>query len=164
MSRPAVHQQRGHGKRWEGSVAGAPRPPWHDVGMIRFLVRLAITAVAIWAAASWLSGIVVDTNGHGGWASVGIYLLVALVFTLINTYIKPLVMLLSLPLLILTLGLFYLVVNALMLLLTSWVTTQLGWGLSVDGFWTAVGGAIVIAIVNWVLSALVPDQFDGQRH
>ncbi|WP_024795160.1 phage holin family protein [Tomitella biformata] len=128
-----------------------------------FLARVATTAVAIWAAASWLSGITVDTNDHGTWASIGIYLLVALVFTLINMYVKPLVTLLSLPLLILTLGLFYLVVNALMLLLAAWVTQKLGWGLEVDGFWTAVGGAIVIAIVNMVLSALIPDKIDGRR-
>lgn len=131
--------------------------------MISFLARLATTAIAIWAAASWLGGITVDTNGHGGWAAIGIYLLVALVFTLINTFVKPLVTLLSLPLLILTLGLFYLVVNALMLLLTAWVTQQLGWGLEVDGFWTAVGGAIVISIVNMVLSGLIPDRVDGRR-
>lgn len=131
--------------------------------MISFLVRLATTAVAIWAAASWLSGITVNTAGHGTWASVGIYLLVAAVFTLINVYVKPFVMLLSLPLIILTLGLFYLVVNALMLLLAAWVTDLLGWGLEVDGFWTAVGGAIVIAIVNMVLSALIPDRVDGRR-
>ena len=131
--------------------------------MISFLVRLATTAVAIWAAASWLSGISVDNDGQGTWASVGIYLLVAAVFTLVNVYIKPLVMLLSLPLLILTLGLFYLVVNALMLLLAAWVTQQLGWGLEVDGFWTAVFGAIVIAVVNMVLSALIPNAVDGRR-
>ena len=131
--------------------------------MISFLARLATTAIAIWAAASWLSGISVDTNGNGAWASVGIYLLVAAIFTLINVYIKPLAMMLSLPLLILTLGLFYLVVNALMLLLTAWVTKWLGWGLEVDGFWAAVGGAIVIAIVNMVLSALIPDRVGGRR-
>ncbi len=131
--------------------------------MINFLARLVITAIAIWAAASWLSGITVDTNGNGTWASIGIYLLVAAVFTLINAFVKPLVTLLSLPLLILTLGLFYLVVNALMLMLTAWFTQQLGWGLAVDGFWAAVGGAIVIAIVNMVLSALVPNRIYGKR-
>lgn len=131
--------------------------------MLSFFARLATTAIAIWAAASLISGITVDTNDQGGWATVGVYLLVALVFTLVNMFVKPLVMLLSLPLLILTLGLFYLVVNALMLMLTAWVTQQLGWGLEVSGFWTAVGGAIVISIVNMVLSALIPDRVDGGR-
>lgn len=131
--------------------------------MPAFLVRLAITAVAIWAAASWIGGITVDTNDHGTWATVGIYLLVALVFTLVNMYIKPLVALLSIPLLILTLGLFYLVVNALMLLLTAWITQKLGWGLDVSGFWTAVWGSIVISLVSMVLSALIPDKLEGRR-
>lgn len=130
--------------------------------MRSFLVRLAITAVAIWAAASWNGGITVDNNDHGTWGSIAIYLLIALVFTLINMFVKPLVMLLSLPLLILTLGLFYLVINAGMLLLASWVSTQLGWGLEVDGFWTAVAGSIIISVVSMVLSFVIPDKLQNR--
>lgn len=132
--------------------------------MRSFLVRLVITAIAIWAAASWNGGITVDSNDRGTWGAIGIYLLVALVFTLINMYVKPLVMLLSLPLLILTLGLFYLVINAGMLLLTSWVSTQLGWGLDVNGFWTAVAGSIIISIVSMLLSLVIPDKLQENRH
>ena len=76
--------------------------------------------------------------------------------TVINAFIKPLVQLLSLPLLILTLGLFTLVINALMLMLTSWITETTEFGISVDGFWTAVWGALIISIVNFVLTAVVP--------
>ena len=65
--------------------------------------------------------------------------------------------LLSLPLLILTLGLFTLVINALMLMLTAWITSGTSYGLTVDGFWTAVWGALIISIVNFLLSAFVPD-------
>lgn len=132
--------------------------------MRSFLVRLVIIAIAIWAAASWNGGITVDSNDRGTWGAIGIYLLVALVFTLINMYVKPLVMLLSLPLLILTLGLFYLVINAGMLLLASWVSTQLGWGLDVNGFWTAVAGSIIISIVSMLLSFVIPDKLQENRH
>ncbi|AQA25032.1 hypothetical protein BTZ20_1272 [Rhodococcus sp. MTM3W5.2] len=83
-------------------------------------------------------------------------LFIAFVFTVINAFIKPLVQLLSLPLLILTLGLFTLVINALMLMLTSWITETTEFGISVDGFWTAVWGALIISIVNFVLTAVVP--------
>ena len=65
--------------------------------------------------------------------------------------------LLSLPLLILTLGLFTLVINALMLMLTAWISSGTSYGLTVDGFWTAVWGALIISIVNFLLSAFVPD-------
>jgi len=67
------------------------------------------------------------------------------------------VQLLSLPLLILTLGLFTLVINALMLMLTAWISSGTSYGLTVDGFWTAVWGALIISIVNFLLSAFVPD-------
>lgn len=124
--------------------------------MISFLVRLAITAVAIWAADSWMSTISVDSAGHGTEGNILIFLGIALVFTVVNTLIKPILTVLSLPLLILSLGLFYLVVNALMLMLTAWVTQQLGWGLHVDGFWTAIGGSIIISIVSLLLNMVIP--------
>ena len=79
-------------------------------------------------------------------------------FTVVNAFVKPLVQLLSLPLLILTLGLFTLVVNALMLLITAWLSEFTDYGLTVEGFWTAFWGALIISIVNWVLGLLVPDR------
>ena len=82
---------------------------------------------------------------------------IALIFTVVNAFIKPVVQLLSLPLLILTLGLFTLVINALMLMLTAWISSGTSYGLTVDGFWTAVWGALIISIVNFLLSAFVPD-------
>ena len=123
-----------------------------------FLIRLVINAVAIWLASQWVSGISIADSGEGTGTDILIVLGIALVFTVVNAFVKPLVQLLSLPLLILTLGLFTLVINALMLLLTSWISSQTEWGLSVDGFWTAVWGALIISVVNFVLSALVPDK------
>ncbi|MFD4180862.1 phage holin family protein [Rhodococcus sp. NPDC058514] len=121
-----------------------------------FLIRLVINAIAIWLAAAWVTGIDIAGSDKGTGYDILVILFIALVFTVVNAFIKPLVQLLSLPLLILTLGLFTLVINALMLMLTSWITETTEFGISVDGFWTAVWGALIISIVNFVLTAVVP--------
>lgn len=93
--------------------------------------------------------------------TIAALLIVAVVFTLINAVVKPIVQLLSLPLTILTLGLFLLVVNALMLMITGWITTTFqpfGAQYVVSGFWAAFFGAIVIGLVNWVLGMLIPSR------
>lgn len=119
-------------------------------------IRVVITAIAVWAAASWVPGIAVDVADTGTAGAIAIYLVVGALLALVNAYVRPVVTLLSLPLLILTLGLFYLVVNALMLGLTAWLTGWLDFGLIVDGFGPAVLGAIVVAVVSMVLSWVVP--------
>lgn len=131
---------------------------WNSVGMINFLVRLVLNAVAIWLAAQWVSGIDFTGSGTGATNEIVALLVIALVFTVVNAFVKPLVQLLSLPLLILTLGLFTLVVNALMLMLTAWLSEFTDYGLTVEGFWTAFWGALIISIVNWALGLLVPDR------
>lgn len=128
-----------------------------------FVVRLLINAIAIWMAAAIVTGISIATDGRDTSAQVLIVLFIALVFTVVNTAIKPVVKLLSIPLLILTLGLFTLVINALMLLLTAWITDSTEFGLSIDGFWTAVWGSVIISIVNFLLGALVPDRRSADR-
>ncbi|WP_030172929.1 MULTISPECIES: phage holin family protein [Actinomycetes] len=128
-----------------------------------FVVRLLINAIAIWVAAALVTGISIATDGRDTSAQVLIVLFIALVFTVVNTAIKPVVKLLSIPLLILTLGLFTLVINALMLLLTAWITDSTEFGLSIDGFWTAVWGSVIISIVNFLLGALVPDPRSRDR-
>ena len=80
---------------------------------------------------------------------------VGLIFGLVNAVVKPIVKFFAFPLYILTLGLFTLVVNALMLMLTAWITSHAAWGLQVDSFGTAVVGALIISIVSWVLSLVV---------
>ncbi|MBJ8347908.1 phage holin family protein [Antrihabitans sp. YC2-6] len=125
------------------------------------LVRLAITAFAIWLAAQWVNGIDIKVPEDAETIQkIAVVVGIAIVFTIVNALVKPIVQLLSLPLVILTLGLFLLVINALMLLLTASITDAIGrdYGLDVDGFWTAVWGAIIIALVNWVLGVLVPDE------
>jgi putative membrane protein len=121
-----------------------------------FVVRVLVNAVAIWIADILLTGIGVvggDTTANKVLVLVG----VGLIFGLVNAVVKPVVKFLAFPLYILTLGLFTLVVNALMLELTAWITEQTHWGLRVDTFGTAVIGAVIISIVSIVLSLLVPE-------
>ncbi len=117
---------------------------------MRFVIRLLINAAALWAASAIVPGISHD----GGWVNL---LLVALVFGVLNAIIRPILALLSCPLQILTLGLFTLVLNAGMLLLTGAVSQRLGLGFTVDGFWPAFLGSLVISVVSILLSAFVRD-------
>jgi putative membrane protein len=112
---------------------------------MHFLVRLLITAVALWIAIQLVDGI-----DHRG--SVWSLLFVALVFGALNASIRPLLQLLSLPILILTLGLFMFVINAVMLMMTGWVSGLLNLGFYVDGFWDAFLGGLIISFVSLVLS------------
>ncbi len=120
-----------------------------------FVLRVLINGVALWFAQILLSGMsIVGAGSTGG--KVGVILLVALVFGIVNAIVKPIVQVVSIPLYILTLGLFTLVVNALMLMLTAWITEQTDWGLRIDGFGTAVIGALIVSVVSFVLSLAVP--------
>lgn len=86
---------------------------------------------------------------------------VALIFGLINTFVRPIVRLLTLPLFILTLGLFTFVVNALMLLLTSAVSDRLDLSFRVDGFGAALLGALVVSVVSFLINVVLPDKYEG---
>ena len=120
------------------------------------LLRLLINAAALWVATRLVSGI-----SHTG---DGVTLFgVALVFGELNVAIKPVLFLLSLPFLIITLGLFTFVLNAVMLLLTSAASDALGLGFRVDGFWAAFFGGLVVSVVSFVLSLFVASDHEGQR-
>ncbi|MEV6883193.1 phage holin family protein [Streptomyces sp. NPDC051135] len=123
--------------------------------MKNFLVKTIANAGAL-AVAVWLLDKITLTGGSTGEKAVTL-IVVALVFGLVNMVVKPIVQVLTFPLFILTLGLFTLVVNALMLLLTSWMADKLDLSFHVDGFWTAVLGALIISIVSWALNAFLPD-------
>jgi putative membrane protein len=124
-------------------------------GAVGFIVRLLVNGVALWVATLVIDGVDVDASTTGG--EVLTIAAVAALFGVINLFVKPIVKLLSLPLYIITLGLFTLVVNALMLLLTSWIAGKLGVPFEVDGFWSAVLGGLVISVVSWLLNVLLPD-------
>jgi putative membrane protein len=89
-------------------------------------------------------------------------LAVAVIFGLVNAIVRPIVRLISIPLFILTLGLFTFVVNALMLLLTAWIGDQFDLAFKVDGFWSALLGALVISVVTFILNVLLPDEYEGR--
>ena len=119
--------------------------------MKSFLTRWLVTTIAVAIAERLLGGIYAD-----GWMPL---IIAALLLGIINAVIRPVFLLLSLPFILVTLGFFILVVNALML----WIVGGLVRGFHVDGFWTAFFGAIIIGIVNWALSAVFKGN-DGQYH
>jgi len=118
-----------------------------------FLTRAAVTGLALWVVTLIVPGISF-VGGETDLQRIGIVLVVAIIFGLVNAVIKPFVQLLSIPLYILTLGLFHVVINALMLWITSWITEHTThWGLQIDRFWwTAIWAAIVLSLVGWVFS------------
>jgi putative membrane protein len=117
---------------------------------MRFLVRLLINAAALWVAVQIVPGI----SYTGDWLP---FFAVALIFGIVNAFIRPIVKLFTLPVILLTLGLFALVVNGLMLWLTSWLAGGLGLQFHVDGCFSAVLGALVVSIVSAILSMMLPD-------
>ncbi|HTX95530.1 MAG TPA: phage holin family protein [Mycobacterium sp.] len=123
-----------------------------------FLLRAALTGLALWIVTLVVPGIRF-VGGETKLQRVGIIFVVAVIFGLVNAFIKPIVQFLSIPLYIVTLGLFHVVVNALMLWITAWITKHTThWGLQIDHFWwTAIWAAIVLSIVSWLLSLVVSD-------
>jgi putative membrane protein len=122
------------------------------------LLRLLINAAALWVATRLVSGISYTGDGVTLFG-------VALVFGVLNVLIRPVLFLLSLPFLILTLGLFTLVLNAVMLLITSAASDALGLGFRVDGFWSAFLGGLVVSVVSFALSMFVSsDEHVTHKH
>lgn len=119
---------------------------------MRFVVWVAVNALAL-AAATWLLDDIRVTGDNEALTLIG----VALIFGVVNAVVAPIVKLFSLPFIILTLGLLIFVINALMLLLTEWLANQFGLNFHVDGFWTAVLGAIIISIASWALELVLPE-------
>jgi putative membrane protein len=121
----------------------------------RILLRLLINAIALWAAIEIVPGISAD--------SPLTILIVALVFGVVNALIKPLVAFFTCPMIILTLGLFIFVINAVMLWLTAWLAGQFDLGFEVAGFWPAFWGALVISLVSFGISLLIKDEKREER-
>src|SRR6195952_4989339 len=132
--------------------------------MGQFLVRAAVTGLALWIVTLLVSGIHF-VGGDTTLQRVGVIFVVAVIFGVVNAFIKPIVQILSIPLYILTLGLFHIVINALMLWITSSITdATTHWGLHIAQFWwTAIWGAIVLSIVSWGLSIVVPESAEPAR-
>ncbi|GAA3707853.1 phage holin family protein [Zhihengliuella alba] len=135
--------------------------------MFGFIVRVLVNALAL-AAAAWLLPGISVTSGSGGPATgnetadvVLAYVLIGLVFGLVNAVVKPVLSFLSLPITCLTLGLFAIIINAGMLALTAWITQYTPMTLRIDSFfWDAILGSIIVAIVSALLGWVIPDRRD----
>ena len=131
------------------------------LGHVRFVTWLLTTAAAV-AVATWLINGIYFTGPTSGQDEIRHkllpLLLVSLILGFVSSFVRPVVTFFSIPLVIFTLGLFLLVINALMLMLTAWIADGVGVGFHVDGFWNALWGSIVITLVNWGTASLVKDK------
>jgi putative membrane protein len=116
------------------------------------IVQLLINAGALYVAVLLVPNLDFDFSPDGAWLK---FLLVAFIFGLVNTFVRPILQIFTLPITLMTLGLFLLVINALMLLLTDLISDELALGLSVGDFLAALLGAIVISVVGFVLSMVI---------
>ena len=126
--------------------------------VVRFLSWLVTTALALAVATLLIDGIYFDGPVHGQEEirhKLVPLLLVALILVVVTSFVKPILTILSIPFIIVTLGLFLVVINAAMLKLTSWLADKLDIGFHVEGFWPAVGGAIVITVVTWIIDGVI---------
>lgn len=112
------------------------------------IVKLLVTVLAVWLAVQLVDGL----DYSGSWVGL---LVIALILAVINAFARPLVTVLSLPIVLLTLGFFLLVINALMFGLTIWISGQLDLGLSSTGFWATFFGALIVTIVSWIAEAVL---------
>jgi putative membrane protein len=116
-------------------------------GVYAFLVHWAVMTLLLWITSHVFKGVT--------YTSAGALWVAALLLGLVNAVVRPILIVLTLPLTIITLGLFLLVINALMLMFTAWIAGGLGIGFHVDGFWTALWGSIVITVVNWFIDIAI---------
>jgi putative membrane protein len=124
--------------------------------MTRFIVRLLINALALWLTTLLVAGVSVDAFGDGGTTeTVLTYLLVALIFGVVNGVVGTAIRVVAFPLYVLTLGLVSFIVNGLLLGIVAWVSGLLGFGLVIEGFWWGVLGALVLAVVAWLIGIVV---------
>lgn len=129
-------------------VGGTRQPESSESKLVAFVIRWLITAAAVWVAAQLVGGIHLE-----GWKST---LLVALILGLLNAYLKPLLVVGTFPALIMTLGIFLIFINTALLALTAWISGKFdGIEFSIDSFWSAFFGAIIISIVSFFISLVV---------
>ncbi|RJP50681.1 MAG: phage holin family protein [Anaerolineaceae bacterium] len=124
--------------------------------MTKFLIRWAINAIALYVAVQIVPGI----QFSGVWTGI---LWLALIFGLLNALVRPLLRFLTCPLIILTLGLFSILINTALLLLTSAIAQSFSIGFTVDGFWQAVLGSLVISFVSVIMSLILRDELKGRK-
>ena len=131
--------------------------PWHgNIYLVSLIIRVIVNALALWAAVFLINGIHVDAQDTTG--QIVVYLAVGAIFGVVNAVIKPIVKTVGCLFYALTLGLIGLVVNALLFLLTEWIAGLFDLPFRIDSFWDAFLGAIVVAVVSFLISVVLPDQ------
>ena len=122
---------------------------------MRFLLKVIVSAFALWLTTLIVSGVRVVPYEDTEIATVLTYLLIAVIFGLVNATVGTFIRIVGFPLYVLTLGLISFIVNGLLLLLVAWVSGLIGFGLEVDGFWWGVLGALVLGIISWLIGLVV---------
>jgi putative membrane protein len=125
-----------------------------------YLIRLIISAVALWITTLLVDGVHVTTDSTG--KKVLTLLVVALIFGVVNSILRPIIKTVGCALYALTLGLIALIVNGALFLLTSWISAKLSIPFHVDNFLSAVLGALIVGIVSWVIGLVIPDKAQGK--
>ena len=122
---------------------------------MRFLVKVIVIAFALWLTTFIVAGVNVVPYEDTPIATVLTYLLVALIFGLVNAFIGTFIRVVAFPIYVLTLGLISFIVNGLLLLLVDWISGLMGFGLRIDGFWWGVLGALVLGLISWLIGLIV---------
>ncbi|MFC9560979.1 phage holin family protein [Agromyces sp. NPDC056965] len=122
---------------------------------MRFIVKVIVIALALWLTTLIVSGVSVVPYEDTEVATVLTYLLVALIFGLVNAFIGNLIRIVAFPLYVLTLGLISFIVNGLLLLLVDWISELMGFGLVVESFWWGVLGALVLGLISWLIGLVL---------
>ena len=123
-----------------------------------FIARLLATMAGLWVTTRVVSSISIESSSPS--QTVIVLAAVALVFTAVNSIIKPVVTTLAFPLYLLTFGLFALVTNSLLFALTGWLSTSLGFPMTTGGFWSCLAGAVITSVVSSIVSGILRDRKD----
>lgn len=122
---------------------------------MRFFVKVLVSAFALWLTTLIVSGVRVVPYEDTDIATVLTYLLIALIFGIVNATIGTFIRIVAFPLYVLTLGLISFIVNALLLLIVDWLSGLMGFGLEIDGFWWGVLAALVLGLISWLIGLVV---------
>ena len=123
-----------------------------------FIARLLATMAGLWVTTRLVSSISIESSSTS--QAIIVLAAVALVFTAVNSIIKPVVTTLAFPLYLLTFGLFALVTNSLLFALTGWLSTSLGFPMTTGGFWSCLAGAVITSVVSSIVSGILRDKKD----
>ena len=132
--------------------------PLRKNGGMEFIARLLATMAGLWVTIHVVSSISIDSSSAS--ETIIVLAVVALVFTAVNSIIKPVVKTLTFPLYLLTFGLFALVTNSLLFSLTGWLSTSLGFPMTTGGFWSCLAGAVITSVVSALVSGILRDKKD----